>query len=174
MGQEKFWTSEKFIGLSAMFISLCTLILFVYEINITRRQQYASVLPYLQIRHIEMHYPTYKLSLINDGLGPAIIKSIKVINNGKEFLGDPSQYIIKSGILAKDTTLDFSMSNIYPGRLIPAGKQIDMITALGDMENAERLSNLFNNSETTIEIEYESVYEERWVLSGMGKQPTKK
>jgi len=174
MENKKFWTSEKFIGLSAMLISLCTLILFVYELNITRRQQYASVLPYLQIRHIEMHFPTYKLSLINDGLGPAIIKSIKVTQDGKEYLGDPSQFIIQSGIFKIDTTLTFSMTNIYPGRLIPAGKQLDMISADGDLENAERLSNIFLNDKVTIEIEYESVYGERWILKGLGSSPTEK
>lgn len=152
MERKTFWTDEKFISLSAMLISLCTMGLFIYELNITRRQQYASVLPYLQIRHIEMHFPTYKLSLFNDGLGPAIIKSISVTHGGKEYIGDPAHFLLKSKIINPDS-VNFSMTNINPGRLIPAGKQLDMIIASGDIQNAERLSDVFLREDITISVD---------------------
>jgi hypothetical protein len=76
--------------------------------------------------------------------------------------------------LQRDTALNFSVTNVYPGRLIPAGKQLDMIIAVGDLSNAERLSEIFGSDNVKIEIEYESVYEESWILNGIGKAPAKK
>ena len=44
-------SSEMLIGLTAMIISLSTLIVFVYQTNLIRKQQYMSVYPHLNMMH---------------------------------------------------------------------------------------------------------------------------
>jgi energy-converting hydrogenase Eha subunit F len=160
----KKWKFQSLTGISALIVSILTLIGFTYEIQITRKQQYASVLPYLQVRNLEMYTPNYKLSIINDGLGPAFIKSIKVIDDGTEYIGDPQAYLAAKNLNITDS-LVYTYSTIYTDRLIPPGKQIDMITAVGDDDNALRLSNIFVREGLNIQIEFESVFGERWILS---------
>jgi hypothetical protein len=160
----KKWKFQSLTGISALIVSILTLVGFIYEIQIARKQQYASVLPYLQIRNLEMYSPNYKLSIINDGLGPAFIKSIKVIDNGKEFIGDPQAYLVARDLYGVDT-LNYTYSTIYIDRLIPPGKQIDMITAVGDEDNSVRLSDIFVRGDLNIQVEFESVFGERWILN---------
>ena len=43
------WNSERILSLSAMSISFITLIIFIYQTNLMSKQNYLSILPYLQL-----------------------------------------------------------------------------------------------------------------------------
>ncbi|MGB5387768.1 MAG: hypothetical protein WBN20_13370, partial [Eudoraea sp.] len=50
MAKLKFkWNSDKILSLSAMSISVLTLIIFIYQTNLMSKQNYLSILPYVQI-----------------------------------------------------------------------------------------------------------------------------
>ncbi|MBT8223808.1 MAG: hypothetical protein KJN96_11640, partial [Eudoraea sp.] len=43
------WNSDRILGLSAMSISFITLVIFIYQTNLMSKQNYLSILPYLQL-----------------------------------------------------------------------------------------------------------------------------
>ena len=75
MGKVKInWNSERILSLSAMSISFITLIIFIYQTNLMSKQNYLSILPYLQLSTSnDIEKNTYTLSIQNYGVGHAII-----------------------------------------------------------------------------------------------------
>ncbi len=55
--------SDKILSLSAMFISICTLVVFLYQTNLIRKQQYMSVYPHLLLGNYGTWTPNYKFVL---------------------------------------------------------------------------------------------------------------
>jgi len=79
---------DKIIGLSAMFISLLTLLIFLYQTRVISRQARLSVTPRLTFTGGVLHGTssvTFKLGVQNNGLGPAIIDSAAIFSNNKYY-----------------------------------------------------------------------------------------
>ncbi len=68
------------LSVSAIFLSICGLLISTYQAKIARENQQTSVLPYLQIRH-ERQDNGLEVRLENQGVGPAIIKEIVIQRN---------------------------------------------------------------------------------------------
>ena len=80
------WNSERILSLSAMSISFITLIIFIYQTNLMNKQNYLSILPYLQVSTSNnSEGNSYLLSIQNYGVGPAIIESVKMQYQGQEY-----------------------------------------------------------------------------------------
>lgn len=94
---QRFWNSDKIISLSAFVISIATLLALMYQIRLSgeqnelvRKQQYASVLPYLAIQvGTNNGSELFRLTLKNNGVGPAFIDEIRVVYNSQTYVGDP-------------------------------------------------------------------------------------
>lgn len=73
--------------MTAVLISVGTLLVFLYQTNLVRQQQYMSVLPYLEFQnHDVFSYDNYELILKNKGIGPALIISRNVISKGRNMI----------------------------------------------------------------------------------------
>ena len=73
------WNSERILSLSAMSISIMTLVIFIYQTNLMSKQNDLSILPYLQVSTSNnSEGNSYLLSVQNHGVGPAIIESVKL------------------------------------------------------------------------------------------------
>ena len=86
--ESKIPKTDRLIGLSAMIISLLTLIIFIYQTHLIRQQARLSVEPRLQFSTDKLNnYPfkTFRQILINKGLGPAIIYDPKIIYQNKNY-----------------------------------------------------------------------------------------
>ena len=167
---KKFWTSEKILSISAILISLGMFISIVYQNRLIQKHQSASVLPYLEIWNSQ-NIGRFQLVVLNNGLGPAFIKDIRIIHKGEVYEGDPYRFFVEE-IIKKDTIKNVQYSNVLPGRLIPAGERIEMIAALQSEESAKSLASWFaDDSVVLVEIEYESVYGDRWITSGHANIP---
>ena len=81
---KKNFNADRIIGLSAMLISLMTLIIFLYQTNLIKKQSVLSVRPRLTFsKNIDKTVTvkdstnsttiSIRLTLRNNGLGPAII-----------------------------------------------------------------------------------------------------
>ena len=173
MIRDKFWNSEKILGVSAILISLGMFVGIIYQNNLIQKQQRASVLPYLEIWNSQ-NLDRYQLFVFNNGLGPAFIKEIRIIYKGETYDDtDPHGFFVET-IVKTDTINYVQYSNVSPGRLLPAGERIEMIAVLKNEENAQKLASWFaDDSVVKVEIEYESVYEDRWMASGQGNQPVR-
>lgn len=167
----KFWDADKFLSISAMLISVGTFATFIYQTNLIQKQQYASVLPYLEIWNSSPEPNKYKLILVNNGIGPAFIQEIMIHYNGKVYKYDPS--VFYGAVLYEKDSADFISSNIFKGQVIPAGERVEMVVVNNSEKDAQKLRQVFGNQTARIEIVYASVYEEKWRILGMGGAPVK-
>jgi hypothetical protein len=167
----RFWDADKFLSISAMLISVGTFATFIYQTNLIQKQQYASVLPYLEIWNSNPESGKYKLLLVNNGIGPAFIKDIKIHYEGKKYNYDPS--IFYEAVLYEKDSASFMSSNVFKGQVIPAGERVEMVVVNNSIKDASKLKQVFGNQTAKIEIVYASVYEEKWRIFGMGFAPVK-
>ncbi|SNS82074.1 hypothetical protein SAMN05421640_1376 [Ekhidna lutea] len=174
----KKWSSDRWISIVAIVASLGTLFTIIYQTDIFRKQQYASVLPYLELWN-SSNNDSYRLILINNGIGPAFIEEVSILYKDSVYQLDPAEFT-RNVVDPIDTITRFGHSNIRKGRLVPAGTQINLVQALDDSTNATKLWSWFSGGDTTrvhrpeIEIIYASVYGERWKIQKYGTdQPIK-
>jgi hypothetical protein len=177
MNSPKLPSSDRLFGIAAFFISVCTFFVYIYEARLLQKQQYASALPYLEMWNSRPKPGIYKLILVNNGVGPAFIKDVKVHYQGKVYKGDHVHFY--QTIIPRNERVSFLNTDIPVGRAIPAGQAIDLILLEGSLADADRVNNLFGDGPTKdtdkakIEITYSSVYDETWRVLGMEGAPQK-
>lgn len=161
------WSADRLMSITAVIVSMGTLFTIIYQTNIFRKQQYASVLPYLELWN-SSNKSSYRLILVNNGIGPAFIEEIKIHFNDSVYLLDPANFYKE--VIQKQDTISFGYSNIRKGRLIPSGDDINLVAVQKDSLNAKKLWSWFSGddpnraSNIEIEIMYSSVYGEKWLL----------
>lgn len=165
-----FWENQKLLSITAVLISIGTLLVFLYQTNLVRKQQYMSVLPYLEFQNHAVLSDHYKLVLKNKGIGPALITSRNILIRGKELDMDIGTYLTNNMVV--EDSADFVISNIRKGNLISEKEGIDLIVLQSSTSRPglEKLHGLIYNDSLEFVVEYESVYGERWQVSS--KDPT--
>ena len=165
-----FWENQKLLSITAVLISIGTLLVFLYQTNLVRKQQYMSVLPYLEFQNHSILSPNYKLVLKNKGIGPALITSRNIVIKGKTYDLDIGMYLEKL-VVPGDSTY-FVISNIRNGNLISEKEGVDLVVLDPNTSRSglEKLHGLIYNDSLEFVVEYESVYGERWQVSS--KSPT--
>ncbi|WP_276391850.1 hypothetical protein [Eudoraea chungangensis] len=182
MGKKKFtWNSDKIVGLSAMGISFITLIIFIYQTNLMSKQNSLSILPYLQIAVSDNgEENSYALSILNHGVGPAIIESVTIAYDGKKYnLKNYNDYFInflKSENLGLDSLVSYSSSSTEKGMAIPPGSAYGILA----VNNSRKEYQLFKSKLEEMllggmqyEIIYRSIQDERWFISNHSTGPIK-
>lgn len=180
MPEKKFWNSAKIVSLSAIVISLFSLIALIYQTNLmrleqqlTREAELKSKMPYVMIANKNYGGPNYAITLFNKGLGPAIIDSFSITTEDTTYQMDLATYFFEvvPGV-AEINSLFYS--NLLPGQLVPAGEEIDLISIDNSQEATNELLRLMENSpDIDYQLIYRSVYDERWVLTGEAFFPVK-
>ena len=161
-------STDRIIGLSAMLISLLTLIIFIYQTNIIRTQSRLSVRPRIAINQSQnTQDSTINLSveIINKGLGPAIIESIQIIHEQRKYdLDFPAFFkkvypdIYDFGNLINNTSLSKG-STLSPGESITL---FTFSTKLSDLQDLIILLGAAEKYPFEIDIIYASIYDEQW------------
>ena len=181
--ENKFWTSEKLLSLSALFVSLLTLGVFVYQTNLIRKQQYMSVYPHLSISNSQSYSLNYEFVLRNEGVGPAFIKKIEVKGQDEKIYESLAEYL--EDTLEEKDSIWVHNSDIFEGKLIQAGEKVVLFGLIDEsftnelglpkntIEGAKKLRQVLNNDDLEIKIEYESIYGERWSIFGDSQVPIK-
>lgn len=163
--------SDRLFGIAAFLISIGTFCVYIYEARLLQKQQYASALPYLEMWNSRPTPGIYKLQLVNNGVGPAFIKEVKVHYRGKVYQGDHVRFY--HTVIPRHERVRFLSSNVTVGRVIPAGHSVDIISMDSPPTDVQRVYDLFGEDKARIEIVYGSVYEETWRLSGLEGTPEK-
>ena len=84
----KWWKDpEMLTALSAVFIGVVALIIGAYQAKVASDQRAASVWPYLEVARYSIQGNKYGLNIVNKGVGPAIIKQMDVLVDGKPMTG---------------------------------------------------------------------------------------
>lgn len=170
---KRFWNSDKILSFTAILISLLTLVVFLYQTNLMRKQQLLSVLPYLAIGNYGLGTSNFTLVLQNDGIGPAFIEDQKIIYLDSTYHMDLPGFLY-AHVPAMDSLSNISYSNIYPGKMIPPNEKIELLRVNESIEDELKLLRLLEALEIDYEIHYRSIYNERWVLRSGETSPQKK
>lgn len=169
----RFFTSDKLFGLTAMLISLVTLIIFVRQTNIMDKQSRLSAMPYLMIeKSTNGEAQKIQFTLVNHGVGPAIIESRRIIYKGNEYEKDFYQFLTEN-VPKLDTIEPFNWSSVYAGQAIPSNGRVVMVAYGGKAEEFELAENVISNLQDSLnfEIIYSSVYGDRWKISNESATP---
>jgi hypothetical protein len=171
------WDADRVLSLSAMAVGVCSLFITLYQTHLTRQAQSASVLPYLAFGIISNSEGAY-LTLRNDGVGPGRLEAVRVHYKGRTTVVDPFDFYIARHTGPRPAGL--SVDRVTPGRLLPANSTIlmlgcpgvDRVSMLREMVTLFALADVppswidelqaHGADKAVIEIDYSSVYGERW------------
>lgn len=171
---DSFWTSDKLFGLTAMLVSLLTLLIFVRQTNIMDRQSRLSAMPYLMIESStngDAHL--FEMSVVNYGVGPAIVDGMDIEYDGRRYQQDFQRFMTTSVPEMEGIDL-VNWSSIYRGQAIPAGGRVVVLAVGADREQFDRflgvMANLGSRS-FEYEIRYRSIYDDRWRITSSSGVP---
>ncbi|MCC5928701.1 MAG: hypothetical protein JJU28_05590 [Cyclobacteriaceae bacterium] len=158
---------EMFIAVFAIFISLSTLFVYIYQSSLMKQQQQMSVWPYLSYGP-SWGYDYFRLNLINKGIGPAIVKSFEISYDGKKL-----ENIHELMLLVPDSLRsEYMYSALWPGMVIMAGEEVSMFKTTDPKTVQYIVENLINDK-IYMDICYSSVYGDTWVSYGLNVEESK-
>lgn len=175
------WNSERLLSFSAMTISFITLVIFIYQTNLMRKQNYLSILPYVMLStSANKETQTFEVNLVNHGVGPAIIESVILKYKGKQH--DLINYenhlytFLVSQVPALDSIKTVSSSTLDKGMAIPANYKYNVLS-VGNSEKDYQLIldniNRLLDEGLDYEIIYKSIQNERWLIRNNSLEPKK-
>ena len=174
------WNSERILSLSAMSISFITLIIFIYQTNLMSRQNALSILPYLQVATSDNSAAsTFSLSVLNHGVGPAIIESVILEYKGKRYdLKDYDDYffnVLKHFEPELDSITSLDTSTLDKGIAIPANTTYRVFSVRNSEPEYRLLMQKLAIIEPQLrfEIIYKSIQEERWLIHSDSEGPVR-
>jgi hypothetical protein len=166
---------DRMFAIIATVVSVCTLSLSFYQAHLNRKQQYASVWPYLMVSTTNVSLddgtPQFYIEVYNKGVGPAMIEDFDLIYQSRHFHDEYDYFrtaMIQKGIT--DTTGFVQRSNLWKGRVISPGESIKWLNARGIY--AHPLERAFG--EAQIRIRFKSIYDEYWEFRGPSQEPVVK
>ena len=136
------WDTDRVVSFIAILVGVGSLGIVVFQTQIMREQQRASVLPYLAIV-VQSRAETTGLALRNAGIGPALLDDVRVRYKGKDFVGDPYDFFVQQRPEVFKT-VGLSVDKLIPGRLVPAGDWIQTLGTDGAEAGATLLRELLH------------------------------
>ena len=175
------WNSERILSLSAMSISFITLIIFIYQTNLMSKQNDLSILPYLQVSEsANSAAPSFTLSILNHGVGPAILESVHLEYEGKsydlkDYNDDLFTFLVSihpelDSIVATDT------STLNKGIALPANSSYAILRVYNSLKDYKLITDKLSRMEERglrYEIVYKSIQNEYWVIHNDSEGPQK-
>jgi hypothetical protein len=173
------WDTDRIVGVTAIAIGVFSLFVTVYQTYLTRQAQSASVLPYLAFG-VTSNDQGAHMTLRNDGVGPARIEAFRIHYNGTTRDLDPYEFYLA---MRPGTRANLAVDKVTAGRLLPANATIQMcgvaagadrdavlgemlkLFALADAPRAWLVSlGAAGTAKAVMEVEYSSIYGDRWRL----------
>jgi len=175
------WNSERLLSLSAMSISFITLVIFVYQTNLMRKQNYISILPYLTFSTTnDLASHTFELKLENHGVGPAILESVRLTYQGKSYDLVEYENQLFPFLVTLEPELDsiqmVNYSTLNKGMAIPANSGYTVLSVSQSSKNYQLLLQHLTKLEEEglkYEIIYQSIQDERWRIYTDSQGPEK-
>ncbi len=182
MAKFKFkWNSEKLVSLSAMSISLITLLIFIYQTNLMRKQNELSIMPYLGLSTTnDSGTFTFELNLLNHGVGPAIIESVTMEYQDQKYdlreFENSVYNFLKSKRPALDSIYTISVSTLDRGMAIPANTSYNIFSTRNSPQGYQLIMEGLNDLLQTglkYEIVYKNINGDLWKLFNDSEGPIK-
>lgn len=89
-------STDRIVAVAAITISVMTLFVYIFQSRIMLEQQHNSVWPHVEwtMTNINEEEQQFYISIINKGVGPALIKEVKFYLDGKVYLsGDYTEFM---------------------------------------------------------------------------------
>ncbi len=179
--------NRNIINYIAIAISALTLIAFIYQTSVISEQQHMSVYPHLMLNNEKGGSLNYTFILTNKGVGPAIIEKVRITNGNGKIYDDLGLYLMDT--IPEKYHSDFLISNITTGQLISPGEKLELMafnnnrgfenipdsiakkTKVEPIVLSNKLYSLINDPNLHIEIEYKSVYNDKWKINNKTRIP---
>ncbi len=167
--------SGESIGIASAIIALCALILTVWQAHQTSRHNRLSVSPRLTTwLDCSEDRGVYSVELMNNGIGPAVIKSFEMKVDGNEIQGKQAEQIDKAIKTLFPTQHYIQTVSYLDGGYVMAAKETRTLAALkfqlGSMPSEEEFRKQV--SRTSLRIKFESIYGEAFEYKTEGMEST--
>lgn len=176
MAKKKFWTVEKIVAFSAMFISVLTLYIFIRQTNLIETQNHLSTMPYLLFEASQNGEENmYVLDLVNYGVGPVIIENMKIFYKGESYEMGIVEFFKKNiPEMERDSINVMNFSSIRQGIAIPANGRRNIVTIGGSEKNYQAFLKIFSKIQDegfNYQINYKSIYNDHWKIESKNNVP---
>ena len=164
--------TEIIIAIAATIVSVCAMVTTVYQTYILRQQQHAAVWPRLQLAHgyfVESDEPFYRLFLLNNGIGPAIIRKVSINYQDSSFRNTASlaKFVAEQNGLP-DTATYQNYSDLIPDMVIPQQEPQELLLIRHPAYVSSFVKATKGENSIQMTIQYESLYGETWEVSYPG------
>lgn len=164
------WTAEKIMSISALFISVISVIALFYQLSLAReenelirKQQSASVLPHLNQWFTNVG--GYKIIFGNKGVGPAFINEVSFKLNDSIEYNNTDRLFDKIKQLVPDlNNYNVLTSTFKSGAVLPANQTIEILN-LKENEAELLFKSFFVKNRITYTVIYSDIYGSQWSLS---------
>ena len=163
------FNSDKIISYSAFIVSVGTLMVLIYQSKLMREHEEKSIFPKVELWH-NPGTQVYDISVINKGVGPAIIENVVIRQGSKVFEVEPLLFVRQYLDSLTKEQLVLGGESLYPGVILTPNEQ-SYLFRLKRTEESNALINSFATRETSIEIYYSSIYGDQWSVGGIGQLP---
>jgi hypothetical protein len=146
------------VALSAVLIGACALVVSVVQVQIMRAEQHASVWPRIHISQRYAEGGSLGVSVVNPGIGPAVIKHVRVTIDGtpRKRWADIIEALVP-GVAPRDLAI-----TAIANRIVSSGESVALVYT-ADPAFADAFATAMHR--LTMEICYCSVYDDCWIVS---------
>ena len=157
--------ADTIIAISAVTIALASLFVSVWSAFQTRKHNRLSVTPHLKIDYFHKPSEPIKVILSNNGIGTALIKEFSVLLDGVTVLGVEaaglSEALPKIGLVGTY----YAYTPLSNDALSVGGQELLLSFDVPASQFGERQQIVASLSRITFEIQYESMYGDKFSLN---------
>ncbi|MEP7267301.1 MAG: hypothetical protein ABI844_06700 [Saprospiraceae bacterium] len=148
-------SGSNMMSLAAVFVGICALVVSIYQSRIFRKQQFATVWPYIEPK-VEYSNNTFALILQNKGTGPAIMKDMAIELDG--IMTTNYQTFLKD-LLHTDKFKGISIS-VPRNTVLSAGERVEVLSA--QLQDSVFIQQTDFGSRTVLRLCYCSIFGDCW------------
>ena len=156
---------EATAGISSAIIALCAVVLTIWQANVQRRHNRLSVKPYLTTwSHREDK--GLQIDVLNNGIGPALIKTFKVYVDSHEINGQDLEVVRKAvKVLFANYNHEVPYNSFLSEGYMMSAKEVRCLVSINFLgPNYPAVEEIAHaGKRVKVHIEYESIYTERFV-----------
>lgn len=153
------WKPEFIMATLAVVIGLCTMVVYIYQARVMSKQLHASVWPYVEVISSQGS-SGISLILSNKGAGPAIIKTNRIILDGKVYEENKLDSVLRL-IVGRKISRNY---NTVESRVMASGEHFPFVE-ITELKDMLALDSALRNHALEIEVCYCSIYDDCWKIS---------
>jgi hypothetical protein len=156
--KKSLWKPDFVMATLAVVIGICTMVVYIYQARVMSKQLHTSVWPYVEVISSQGN-SGISIGVSNKGAGPAIIKTNRIVLDGKAHkenkLDSVLELITGRKIARNYTTVE--------SRVMAAGEHFNFVE-INDRSDMLALHSALRMHTLEIEVCYCSIYDDCWKI----------